>query len=415
MYFLVAGYFRFWARIQIRKWNPKIITVTGSSGKTTTLHLIKAQFGDKAKYSDKANSAFGIPFDILGLKRKTLFSTEWFSLLVKAPFAAFKKPFSDKVYITEVDCDRPNEGRFLAKLLKPDITIWLSSAETHVMNFDKLIISGKFKTPAEAIAYEFGHLAAATKSQLIINADNDLICQQINRSTASLVKQISINDCAAYSVNNKGTTYKSYETIFHIPYLLPKLSFYSIEATKYLCSIMSLPFDLSFTKLELPPSRSSILKGIKGITIIDSSYNSAVEPLATMIELFDLLPAKDKWVVIGDMLEQGTNERQAHEQIAKFVEDKKYNKVILMGPRVSRYTAPILEQSLSKSQLSVFETPKEVLDYILENLTGDETILLKGARFLEGVVEHLLADKNDADKLCRREAIWQKRRSSWGL
>ena len=86
LYFPIAYYFRFWAKIQLSLWKPKTIVVTGSSGKTTLLHLIESQIGEKAKYSHRANSSYGIPFDILGLKRETLMFYEWIYLFIAAPF-----------------------------------------------------------------------------------------------------------------------------------------------------------------------------------------------------------------------------------------------------------------------------------------------------------------------------------------
>lgn len=414
LYFLVASYFRFWAGLQLHRWKPKIIVVTGSSGKTTTMHLLRSQIGDIACYSDKANSSFGIPFDILGLGRETLYKTEWIGLLLKAPFAAFKKPRSRKLYVAEVDCDRPGEGAFLAKLLNPDMTIWLSSTETHSRNFEKLVTSGKFSSTEQAIAYEFSHLAAATSEHVFINSDNAVICSQIKRSGAKSITKIRLTDCMSYSIGPDGSKFKSQDTTYTTSYLLPKPIFYSLQATKYITDILRLPFDPSFKKLDLPPSRSSLFKGIKSTTIIDSSYNSSPDALAAMVELFDEFPSANKWAVIGDILEQGSKEKSVHEWIADTLKNKSYKKIILMGPRVAKYTAPILQQSI-QDRLVVFEKPAEALDYIKSNLQGHETILFKGARFLEGVVEHLLIDKNDVKKLCRREAIWQKRRELWGL
>ena len=86
-----------------------------------------------------------------------------------------------------------------------------------------------------------------------------------------------------------------------------------------------------------------------------------------------------------------------------------------MGPRVCKYTYPKLQGLVSGVKIEKFETPKEALDYIEANILGGEVILFKGARFLEGVIEHLLADKNEVAKLCRREPIWQARRKEWGL
>lgn len=415
LYFIVASYFRFWAGIQLHRWKPKIIVVTGSSGKTTTMHLLRSQIGDMANYSDKANSSFGIPFDILGLGRETLYKTEWIGLLLRAPFAAFKKPRSRKLYVAEVDCDRPGEGAFLAKLLNPNIVIWLSSTETHSRNFEKLVISGKFPSTEQAIAYEFSHLAAATSEHVFVNCDNKVICGQVKRSVAKSVTKLRLDDCTSYSIGQDGSKFKSKETTYTTSYLLPKPIFYSLEATKHITDILGIPFDPSFKKLDLPPSRSSLFKGIKSTTIIDSSYNSSPDALAAMIELFDEFPSTNKWAVIGDILEQGSKEKSVHEWIANELKDKSYKKIILMGPRVAKYTAPILQQFISDDRLVVFEKPAEALDYIKNNLKGQETILFKGARFLEGVVEHLFANKNDVKKLCRREAIWQKRRELWGL
>jgi UDP-N-acetylmuramyl pentapeptide synthase len=68
LYFVVANYFRFFARIVLERWQPQVIVVTGSNGKTTLLHLIESQLKDQAIYSHKANSAFGVPFHILGIR-----------------------------------------------------------------------------------------------------------------------------------------------------------------------------------------------------------------------------------------------------------------------------------------------------------------------------------------------------------
>ena len=78
----------FCAQIQLFLWKPRIIVITGSSGKTTLLHLIEAQLGNRAKYSHFANSSFGIPFDILGLKRKNLTIDELKYIMKKLQWTA---------------------------------------------------------------------------------------------------------------------------------------------------------------------------------------------------------------------------------------------------------------------------------------------------------------------------------------
>ena len=67
-YFVAAKYFRHFADKAFRRWNPRVIAITGSAGKTTMMTMVEHEIGKLAHYSHDANSAFGIPFDILGLK-----------------------------------------------------------------------------------------------------------------------------------------------------------------------------------------------------------------------------------------------------------------------------------------------------------------------------------------------------------
>ncbi|MDP3991462.1 MAG: cyanophycin synthetase, partial [Candidatus Colwellbacteria bacterium] len=177
----------------------------------------------------------------------------------------------------------------------------------------------------------------------------------------------------------------------------------------------------------LPPGRNSIFKGIKNTTIIDSAYNANLDSMSAVLGMFDKIKAEKKWMILGDMLEQGNSEKQEHERLAEEISKVKYDKIILMGPRVSKYTFPKLitnnalpagrqESRITNHEKVVkFINPDEVLKYLREHIKGEETILFKGARFLEGVVEHLLADKEDVKKLCRQEKVWRIRRRQWGL
>lgn len=413
LFFPVAYYFAFWAKIKLKRWRPQVIVVTGSSGKTTLFSMIEAQIGNKAHYSHHANSAIGIPFDILNLHRKTLKPNEWISLFLNAPIQAFKKPYSEKLYVAECDADRPGEGKFLAKLLRPEVTLWVSTSRTHSMNFDKLVPS-KFKNVDEAIAYEFGYFLETTSSLVVINGDLDLAKDQIVRSHAK-IKDVEIHNLKDYKIEKDGTEFESSIYKVRINALLPREAFYPIEMTRILCEYLEIPFDAKFKNLNLPPARSSIFKGIKNITIIDSTYNANLSSMSAIINMYKNFPAKNKWGVFGDMLEQGRQEQEEHERLAELIIDLNPQRIVLLGPRIKKYTYPILIKALEKTPIAVFENPKEVLEYLEKNISGHETILFKGARFLEGVIENLLRDKKEKNLLARREKVWEERRKKWGL
>lgn len=403
LYFPVAYYFRIFAQIQLKIWKPRIIVITGSNGKTTLLHLIESQLGDRAKYSHQANSTYGIPFNILGLQRKSLNLFEWPFLFLLAPFKAFKTPYMQKIYIVEADCDRPKEGKFLGSLLKPEITIWLSVSKTHSVNFDSL----------DDIAYEFGFFLEYCQKYAVINGDNNLITKQTSRTKAQVIKNYK-KDLQKYQIFEDSTKFQISNKEYSFKFLLPQDTFYSIQATNLLLKKIGIPHR-NFNNFYLPPGRSSIFAGVKNTTIIDSSYNATPASTEAVLNMYRLYPAENKWAVISDMIELGQEEEIEHKNLAELLASSKLDKVILMGPRVLKHTLPLLKQISPRLPIVSFLTPKEVLDYLKNNLQGDETILFKGARFLEGVIEHLLKNKKDISKLCRRERVWQKRRAQWGL
>jgi UDP-N-acetylmuramoyl-tripeptide--D-alanyl-D-alanine ligase len=407
-YFPIASYFKFWAEIRLNLWRPKVIVITGSSGKTTLLHLIESQIGEKAKYSHHANSSFGIPFDILGLTREKLTPDEWVKLFILAPFKIFTTTPEEKLYIVEADCDRPGEGEFLASLLNPEIILWTSSGVTHSANFDFLVKNKKFPTVEKAISSEFGQFLKYTKKLILANGDNALITEQVEDSKVPAIF-VSKRDLRQYKINENSTEFVIEDNKYSINFIVPKEVFYSIEMTKLLMNNLNLPFDKAFKKLILPPGRNSVFKGIKNTSIIDSTYNATPDGTKAILQMFKEYFAKNKWLVLGDMIELGEKEKDEHEQLAKVINSMNLSKIILIGPRVFKYLSPKLKNA------EKFIMPKEGLDYILENIKGGEAILFKGARFLEGIIEHLLQNKEDADKLVRREIAWKNRRREWEL
>jgi len=156
------------------------------------------------------------------------------------------------------------------------------------------------------------------------------------------------------------------------------------------------------------------LRGQKDTILVDSTYNTGLDATLSLLELFKAYPAAHKWLVLGDILEQGSLEQEEHEKLAAAIKTVDADCIILLGPRTKQYTLPVLQADTSTPVVS-FERPDEVLAYLQAKLVGGEALLFKGGRFLEGVIEQLLADPADAAQLVRREAAWVKRRQTWGL
>jgi UDP-N-acetylmuramoyl-tripeptide--D-alanyl-D-alanine ligase len=415
LYFITSSYFTFWAKFVLRRWNPRVILITGSSGKTTVLSLIEAQLKDKAYYSHNANSAFGISFQLLGLGTNVSSKGEWLIRFISAPFKIRNKPPKQSIYIVEADADRPHEGDFTSKFLRPEVVLWTSVYLTHSANFDQLISANKFKDTIDAIAYEFGNFAVAATKLVLANGDQQILKDQLERVEANVeVKTYSQKDAADYKLTRNGTEFKLDKLEINLVGLHPKEVSVGVQMVKDLSKYLNTNFDPNFKDLNLPAGRSTMLRGKKETVIIDSTYNTGLGATIALIDLFSQYPAKLKWLIIGDILEQGTKEKSEHQELAKVLLKTKVDKIILLGRRNAKYSYPTLKDKLPDKIVS-FESPKEVLDYLEKNLKGHEALLFKGAQGLEGVIEQLLASPKDEAKLVRRSMSWKKRRQAWGL
>ena len=176
---------------------------------------------------------------------------------------------------------------------------------------------------------------------------------------------------------------------------------------------LKIPFKPDFSDMRIAPGRSSYFKGKDGIEIVDSSYNAHMISMASVLDMARRMHAEKKWLVIGDIVDQGSTEAEEHKKLAHLIADVEPDMVILVGRRTKKYTVP----ELRKLGISAVATtdPRKALEYIEKKIRGTETIIFKGSQYLEWIIEKLLVDPKDAAKLCRREKAAVQRRKSWGL
>ena len=86
-------YFIFWGKRLIKRWQPRTIVVTGASGKTTLLNMLKVQLGeDQVAYSTRANTNIGVVCNLVGEAGITASRWRWLLLLAACPLAVVDLP-----------------------------------------------------------------------------------------------------------------------------------------------------------------------------------------------------------------------------------------------------------------------------------------------------------------------------------
>ena len=410
-YFVAAGYFKFFANISLKRWHPRVIIITGSAGKTTMLNLVESQLGDKAHYSHNANSAFGIAFDVLGQKGITGSRLHWVALILKAPILAFTYKRREKFYIVECDGERPHEAEYVAKWLKPEVSCWVSLGRSHAVFYEKEVTSGRFINIDEAIAYEFATIPENTKKLVLIDGDNETMVEKTGILKAK-VDAVKKEQLKSYEVYPEKAIFEIGRRKFEFAEPMPRDVTTQLLMLDKLMDYLGEKISTDLSNFKMPPARSNFLYGKKGIKIIDSSYNAHIISMTTVLEMVRELKTTHKWLVIGDIIDQGNLEGEEHKKLAQLLLDTKAEKIVMIGRRTKKYTAPLLE---GKCDFESFDKPQQALKYLEDNLTGKETVIFKGSQYLEWIVEKLLENPDDVAKLARQDAAHKKRRASWGL
>lgn len=411
-YFVAAGYFRFFANFALRRWRPRVIAITGSAGKTTMLHMVEFELGDRAHYSHDANSAFGIAFDLLGMDGIRGSKWRWVKLFVQAPIRALYYKRSGEFYVAEIDSERPHEAEFIASWLKPEVTLWVSLGLSHAIQFEQAVAAGKFASLDEAIAHEFATIPKNTQKLVYIDGDDEHMMKAVEGIKAKVVA-LRRSDLKRYNVYPTRTDFIFDSATFHFSEPQPRDIAIQLLMLEKLMAYLELPLRTDLSGMPMPPGRCSFFAGKRGLKIIDSSYNAHMISMQSILEMVKALHAGHKWLVIGDIVEQGSIEEQEHTRLADLIAEANPEMVILVGRRTKQWTAPRLKELGVDTRTTL--DPHKALKFIKDHTSGDEVLIFKGSQYLEWIIEQLLENPEDAARLPRREKAAVKRRENRGL
>lgn len=388
-----------------------MIAVTGSVGKTTLLNLLEVQLGERAHYSHNANSSYGIAFDILGMDGVRGSKLKWVYLFIAAPIRSLWFHHTEEFCVVEIDGERPKETEFLASWLKPEVTLWVSVGRTHAVYFDGQVASGLFETVEDAIVHEFSFLPRHTSKLVAYNADSELITRAMSGIDGVGKVAVNVTALSSYTVWADKTELVVDDTIYIFSEPMPREVYVQLALLGALADYLGEPVVTDLSGYVQPPGRSNFFRGKKGVKLIDSSYNAHLISMESIIYLYKEMQTGEKWIVIGDIVEQGEAEAQEHVKLGELLRAADFDRYVLVGRRTQKYTYPQLDVSKSVT----FLKPKDALKYLEKELSGGETVLFKGSQYLEGVIEHLLENPADTAELPRQEPAAKKRRARWGL
>lgn len=434
----ILWYIRTAAKLQLKKIHPTIIGIAGSSGKTSLVEITSLILSDhfSVRRTKGENSEIGLPLHILGTSVRTNTASDWVRIILIIPLKLLINWQRKDIYVVEMGIDSPVEPKnmsYLLKIIRPKIAAITNITAEHSVYFDPYIKEKDEKVRRQKILELTARQELLLLTSLpsdgigVVNLDDPFIrkssykihAKQITFSTKDksavlFAREIQIHpDAFVMEIVYKN---KSYPVLIMQP--LPSHFAYEFLCAVGLCLSVGLSIQEAVKGVQqhfaVPPGRMSIFKGVRDTTLIDSSYNNATLP--PILDMLDFLRTvgfgKRKLAIIGDMRELGSQSKENHEIVAEKILQTA-NKAILIGPLMRNYAAPILKKA--NFDFASFDTFSQAKDAIMKGIREKDIILVKGSQntlFLERVVEMLLADEDDVEKLCRRGEFWDKKRAA---
>tara|TARA_B100000902_G_scaffold290248_1_gene276527 strand:- start:1390 stop:4242 length:2853 start_codon:yes stop_codon:yes gene_type:complete len=345
--------------------NAKIISITGSCGKTTLKEMIGQSLKkiSKTSYSPKSfNNKFGVPLSLFNLKQ------------------------NDEFGVLEVGMDKKGEIDNLTRIVKPDVGIITNISYAHSKNFKninqianaKSEIMNNIKKNGSIILnmddsfYNYHKKIALKKKLKIIS-----FSIKKKSSTMKLVKIKKTKNKYNLSIKVDGTSVSFYSNNSNESHLYNILA--TLATINLFIDIKNLKKNI-FLNFKTPYGRGDISKiqlKDKNFFLIDETYNSNPLSLKTAIKNYDKIEAKNskKYLILGDMLELGKHSIKQHKLISKTLNKTKISKVYVVG----KYIKETFKGLKLNKRANILKYKFDIINLIYKNLNNKDYLMIKGS------------------------------------
>lgn len=403
------------------KYNPEIIAITGSNGKSTAKEAIASVLRKKFTVLTSPgnyNTELGVPLTILEQKVPRFF-IGWPITLLKSYFYTFHKNYYQKL-VLELAADKPGDIDYLTSFIKPKVTVLTNIGPSHLE---------LFKT-VENVAKEKKILLERTINDgtICLNKDDEIIRQMALELPQKIIWYGTDNSADIWASNFEqnltGIKFNIHYKNDSLPIIL-----HNVLGQHFVYPILAavatgLIYEISLGKaiyglksLKMPSGRMNIISGISDTIIIDDSYNANPSSMSVALQTLEELDKKKiikgrKIGVLGSMNELGEYERKGHEQVgekAAIILDY----LITVGKPANGYLASkAIEVGLARNKIFKFENSISAGKFLKGFIKKDDIILVKGSQNnirLEWAIEQIMSEPEKVKELLvRQKSPWKK-------
>jgi len=415
----------FWARRILKRYQPKVIGITGSVGKTSTKEAVFTVLKNKYKVRRNIknyNNEIGVPLTIIGAESGGKSLIKWLKVFSKAFRIWLKK---DKKYpqvlILEMGADKPGDIKYLLNIVPLDIGVVTKVSPVHIEFFESI----------EKIAEEKGDLVRFLKPNktAILNFDDERV-KKMEKITKAKVLTYGFSEQSDVKIINadikieedkvRGLSFKLSYSGATVPMFLPGVigfhQLYSALAGAAVGIAMKMNMvDISqaLKIYRAPKGRMHVIQGMNNSLIIDDSYNSSPDAAEAALEATSQVPRQGKLLAaLGDMLELGEMENEAHQKLGEQAVKLGFEKIYAVGKLAKEIRRGASRAGLSLENIKVFENSEQAAEKIKQQIGQGDVILVKGSQGarMEKVTKALMAHPERASQLLIRQSkAWLRR------
>jgi UDP-N-acetylmuramoyl-tripeptide--D-alanyl-D-alanine ligase len=288
-------------------------------------------------------------------------------------------------------CYGPGDISLLAHIARPHIGIITNVGPSHLERMGSLDVVAQAKSELVQALPKDGYA--------ILNIDDPRV-RAMAEVTAARPFFYGIDTAAdlwADEIESKGLngiTFRAHhagEAVFLTLPLLGRHSVHTALAAAATGLLLGLGWDAIIDGLrdEKAQLRLLAVPGVHGATLIDDTYNAS--PVSSMAAL-NLLSELDgrRIVVLGDMLELGATEEEAHRQVGRRVAEVS-DMLIVVGRRARWIAEEAQISGMPTERIIIAETNNEIVDILRDLMQPGDYVLVKGSRgvAMEGIVAAL--------------------------
>lgn len=351
--------------------HARVVGITGSNGKTTVKEMTAA---------------------ILGVDGEVMFTKGNLNNDIGVPLTLLRITENHKYAVIEMGANHLGEIAYTCAIADPDVSILNNAGGAHIEGFGSL----------EGIARGKGEIIENLKSDgvTILNKDDKYFEYWHGLAGHRRVISFGLDGTADVAAGNirMEVAGKGFATSFDLQTGAEQIAINLNLAGRHNVknalaaagAAIALGLELEKIKkglesLQPVTGRLQPLAGRLGNIVIDDTYNANADSLKAGVDVLADCPGPS-WVVLGAFGELGPDSPKIHYDIGQYLTSKGVVRLLAMGSDAENSV-----RGFGKGA-SFFESQQELIDALAAEMTGEETILVKGSRVqhMENVVAALV-------------------------